>query len=63
MKVQLDRSRCASHGECLTEAPELFDMDDDDIAVLLQEHPTEALRGMALRSADACPMAAIRIID
>jgi ferredoxin len=45
------------------EAPELFDMDNEDVAVLLQENPGAELRDKAHRAADACPMAAIAVED
>ena len=64
MKVIVDFDACAAHGDCVVEAPEIFDLgDDDEVVTLLQEEPDEALRDKARRAADACPMAAIRIED
>jgi ferredoxin len=62
MKVIVDFDACAAHGDCVVEAPEIFDLgDDDEVVNLLQEEPDEALRERVQKAADACPMAAIRI--
>jgi ferredoxin len=62
MKVIVDFDACAAHGDCVVEAPDIFDLgDDDEVVNLLQEEPDDDLRETAQRAADACPMAAIRI--
>jgi ferredoxin len=62
MKVVVDFDACAAHGDCVVEAPEIFDLgDDDEIVTVLIEEPAEELRDKAQRAVDACPMAAIRI--
>jgi ferredoxin len=64
MKIQLDERLCAVHGECVIEAPEFFDLDDDDdTAIVLQGIPPEEARSTFERAAAACPVAAIKIID
>lgn len=64
MKVRLDQRLCAVHGECVLEAPEVFDLDDDgDTAIVLMENPPEELRAQVERAVDACPVAAIVIED
>jgi len=44
-------------------APEIFDINDDDELVVLNEHPSEALRRKAESAASRCPKAAISIED
>ena len=62
MKVVVDFDACAAHGDCVTAAPELFDIgDDDEVVRVLQEEPGEDLREQAEAAADACPMFAITI--
>lgn len=64
MKVHLDQRLCAVHGECVLEAPEVFDLDDDDdVAIVLLENPPEAMRAQVERAVSACPVAAITIED
>jgi ferredoxin len=59
MKVILDRVKCQGHGQCLLFASELFELDDDGIAVLLNEHPDESQRAHVLDAIRACPVRAI----
>ena len=62
MRIVVDLDACAAHGDCVVEAPEIFDLgDDDDVVRVLIEEPAEELRGKAQAAADACPMVAIRI--
>lgn len=64
MKVVVDFAMCASHGDCVVEAPEIFDIgDDDDKVVLLQDNPSESLRSKAIRAAASCPVSALKIVD
>jgi ferredoxin len=62
MKVVVDFDACAAHGDCVVEAPEIFDLgDDDEVVTVLLEEPGEELRDRVQAAADACPMAAIRV--
>jgi ferredoxin len=64
MKIVVNLDTCDTHGDCVVEAPEIFDLEDDDdyVRVLLSE-PGEDLRDAAQRAADACPVSAITIED
>jgi ferredoxin len=55
--VQIDERACAAHGDCVDVAPEVFDV--DDVARVIGAGPDELL----IAAAEACPSAAIRIID
>ena len=59
MKVILDRAKCMGHGQCLLFASEFFELDDDGIAILLNEHPDESQRSNVLDAIRACPVRAI----
>ena len=62
MKVVVDFDACAAHGDCVVEAPEIFEIgEDDEVVTVLIEEPGDELREKVQRAADACPMAAIRI--
>lgn len=58
--VHIDESLCAGYGSCILEAPGLFDLNDDGVAVPLVAHTDDARVHDAAR---ACPMAAITIIE
>ncbi|ASR35522.1 ferredoxin [Prauserella marina] len=60
MKVRVDEDKCCGFAACLSTAPELFDIDDDQIAVVLVDGEVpERLHGCARDAAQACPTDAI----
>ncbi|OBG74379.1 MULTISPECIES: ferredoxin [unclassified Mycobacterium] len=62
MKVTVDQNACASSGNCVMNAPEVFDQrDDDGVVVLLEETPGADLAEGARCAAAACPALAIHI--
>jgi ferredoxin len=63
MKVIVDHSLCEGHARCMDNAPEVFEVRDDDRSyVLLQEIP-EDLRANVERAVKVCPRAAITLED
>jgi ferredoxin len=62
MKVTVDQNNCASSGNCVLNAAELFDQrDEDGVVVLLNEHPSAEQAEGARRAAAACPAQVIHI--
>jgi ferredoxin len=62
MKVIVDQNICASSGNCVMNAPEIFDQrDDDGVVVLLNANPSPEEADGARRAAAACPALAIHI--
>ena len=62
MKVTVDQDICASSGNCVMNAPEVFDQrEEDGVVVLLNEHPSPEQSDGARRAAAACPALAIHI--
>jgi ferredoxin len=55
--VEIDVDACMAHGDCVDLAPEVFEL--DDVARVIGTAPDEQL----LAVAEACPSAAIRVID
>ncbi len=62
MKVHVDMNLCQSHGECVTIAPDIFDLGDDDV-LTWKEDVEDARRAEMEAAVDACPMMAITIED
>lgn len=55
--VEIDKAACAAHGDCVDIAPQVFEL--GEVAHVVGEGPDDLL----LTAAEACPSAAIRIID
>ena len=61
MKVIVDHSLCEGHAKCMENAPEVFEVRDDDYSYTLLDDVPEDLRAKVQRAVEACPRAAIRI--
>lgn len=62
MRVELDEPKCVASGQCVMAAPEVFDQrDEDGIAVLLVEHPSEEMLDGVREAVAVCPAAALRL--
>ena len=61
MRVTVDEGLCDGHGECVLVAPEIFELGDDDVAIVLQAEPGEELREKAREAVRSCPVAAISL--
>lgn len=55
--VEIDEGACAAHGDCVEQAPGVFVL--EDVARVVGSGPDELL----IAAAEACPSAAIRIVD
>lgn len=63
MRVVVDFDLCESNALCMDAAPEVFEVRDDDFLYVLQENPSEELRGKVEQAARVCPKQAIKIED
>ncbi|MFD6277127.1 ferredoxin [Streptomyces sp. NPDC060209] len=63
MKVTLDQDKCVASGQCVVAADDVFDQDDDGIAVLLDPAPPSARAEDVQQAAAVCPALAIRVQD
>jgi ferredoxin len=61
MKVVVDWMRCDGNGACVLEAPEVFELDDNDDLIVLQDQPGEDLRGPVEAAVAACPKRALTL--
>ncbi|MFJ8449931.1 ferredoxin [[Kitasatospora] papulosa] len=61
MKVILDQDKCVASGQCVVAAGDVFDQDDDGIAVLLDPTPPLDRAEDVEQAAAVCPALAIRI--
>jgi ferredoxin len=59
MRVEVDRDRCEGNAVCVGIAPDLFDLDDEDYAVIKADPVPEGQEDLAEQSIAECPRAAL----
>jgi ferredoxin len=59
LKIEINRELCMGSGNCSFWAPDVFDLDDDGIAVVLD--PTAAPEDKIILAGQGCPTQAISI--
>jgi len=63
LRVEVVRDRCAGYANCLEAAPDVFDLDEHDVAVVAEvDFPVEA-RAHLDNAARRCPAKAITVIE
>ena len=64
MRVHADRDSCVSSGQCVMNAPDVFDQDEDDGVVSLKtDTPPPELATDVRRAAAMCPAMAITLTE
>ena len=61
MKVIVDYDLCEANAVCMQQAPEIFEVDDEDNLNVLQEEVPESLREKLENAVRLCPRQALRI--
>ena len=61
MKLASDVGKCQGYGNCAAIDEKHFDLDDDGMVVVIDEHVTEDERDNTEEAIRSCPVAAIRI--
>ena len=61
VKITVERGRCIGAGQCLLNAPELFDQDDEGAVVVLEEQPSHEQEPAARAAEHACPARVITL--
>jgi ferredoxin len=59
MRVEVDRDRCEGNAVCLGIAPDVFDLDDEDYAVVKADPVPDGQEDLAEQSIAECPRAAL----
>jgi ferredoxin len=64
MRVHADRDSCIGSGQCVMNAPDVFDQDEDDGVVSLKtDTPPPELASDVRRAAAMCPAMAITLTE
>lgn len=59
MRVLVDRDRCEGNAFCVNIAPQVFELDDDEYAVVLTDPVPAGQEALAEQAVAACPRAAL----
>ncbi len=59
VRVIVDRDRCEGNAVCLGIAPDIFDLDDEDYAVIKTDPIPPDQEGLAEQAIAECPRAAL----
>jgi ferredoxin len=62
LTVRIDRTLCVGFGDCVTAAPDTFELDEEGIAVFRSPLP-EVERALLLEACGACPVDALTVLD
>jgi ferredoxin len=60
MRVTVDVGQCQANGACVVAAPEVFDLDDDDVLHWVED-PADERRAEVEEAVRACPVQAITL--
>jgi ferredoxin len=61
LRARIDRTLCVGFGDCITEAPEAFALDENDVVVFLSPESVNPLQ--LIRACASCPVDAITVWD
>lgn len=59
MRVEVDHDRCEGNAVCVGIAPDLFDLDDEDYAIVKADPVPDGQEELAEQSIAECPRAAL----
>jgi ferredoxin len=62
-KLIADRSVCQGYGNCVVSAPDVYDVDDDGLVVLLVDTIADLDRDGIEEAVCGCPVNALSIVD
>ncbi|MDA8038743.1 MAG: ferredoxin [Actinomycetota bacterium] len=63
MRIAVDHDLCESNAICMGILPEVFEVRDDDILYVLDDHPGEELRDKVMECVRSCPKQAISVTE
>ena len=61
VRVNVDFDLCQSNAQCMSVAPEVFEVRDDGFLYVLDENPPDGLRDKVESAARVCPTQAITL--
>ena len=62
-RLRVDRDLCEGYANCVFQAPDVFDLGDDNIVVIQVQDISEAERERVAEAVASCPVAALVLDD
>lgn len=62
-RVEADQEACQGYANCVTAAPDVFDIDDDGVVVLLKDEIEFDDYARVEDAARSCPVSALTVLD
>lgn len=63
MRVRIDKDWCASSGQCVLVAPEVFRIGADGTSEVVDPQPAVRLYGRVREASMQCPVQAVEVFD
>lgn len=63
MRISVEHAACDANGVCVSVAPDVFDLTEDDQLVVRHERPDPQLWPLVEEAVRSCPKAALSISD
>jgi ferredoxin len=63
VKVTVDYDLCESNAICVGLDPQTFEIRDDDVMYIIDEHPDESRRAQVEEAVRRCPKQALTLIE
>jgi ferredoxin len=61
--VRIDATLCVGFGDCINDAPSVFELDDDGVVRFRPDTPNDTAEAMLLAACHACPVDALAAFD
>jgi ferredoxin len=61
--VRIDPTLCVGFGDCITEATDVFELDDDGVVRFCDTAPTGTVEAVLLAACTSCPVDALSAFD
>jgi 3-phenylpropionate/trans-cinnamate dioxygenase ferredoxin reductase subunit len=61
--VKADTGLCQGYANCIVDAGEVFDLDDEGLVVILKPHIEERERTDVMRAIANCPAGALSLVE
>lgn len=61
--ITADRTLCQGYANCMVEAPDHFDLDDDDTVLVLDSAPSDIDLPQVRAAVNSCPAKVLRLAE